>query len=194
MKTAALAVLTSANPASVGQTIQRDDSSVVQIELDSETNPITVTTAKNPKSAALIDEESAILTAMKHPLVLEIRARIAGHPPSIVTEFVENGSLANFITADGHCRFRSPNRIAKVITAIALVMRFVHFCGFCHRSLNPADILLDLDWSVRIANVASHFARRSGLLVISSDDRYLSTRPSAPTALSDARALFSGLG
>jgi serine/threonine protein kinase len=161
MKTAALAVFTSANPASVGKTIQRDDSSVVQIELDSETNPITVTRARNPTCAALIDKESAILTAMKHPLVLEIRARIAGRTPSIVTEFVESGSLGNFITADGHCRFRSPNRIAKVIAGIALVMRFVHFCGFGDRSLNPADILLDLDWSVRIANVAEHFARRS---------------------------------
>jgi serine/threonine protein kinase len=98
---------------------------------------------KNPNSAALIDKESVILTALKHPLVLEIRAHIAGHTPAIVSEFVENGSLANFITADGHCRFRSPNRIATVITGIALVMRFVYFRGFIHRSLHPADILLD---------------------------------------------------
>jgi hypothetical protein len=37
MKTAVLAVFTSANPASVGKTIQSGDSSVVQIELNSET-------------------------------------------------------------------------------------------------------------------------------------------------------------
>jgi serine/threonine protein kinase len=102
-----------------------------------------MTTAKNPNSAALIDKESAILTALKHPLVLEIRAHIAGRTPAIVTEFMENGSLANFITADGHCRFRSPNRIATMITGIALVMRLVHFRGFGYRSLNLANILLD---------------------------------------------------
>jgi hypothetical protein len=56
---------------------------------------------------------------------------------------VGDGSLANFITADHHRRFRSPNRIATVIIGIAFVMLFVHFCGFGHRGLHAANILLD---------------------------------------------------
>jgi serine/threonine-protein kinase len=45
-----------------------------------------------------------------------------------------------------------PNRIAKVITGIALAMRFVHFRGTVHRGLSPDNILLDWDWTVRIAD------------------------------------------
>jgi serine/threonine protein kinase len=127
-------------------------SSVVRIALDSELNPIAVKKAKNPACAIMIHREASILTAMKHPLVLGLRALIPGHAPSIVTELAGNGSLASLLTADDQRLWRSPNRIAKVIAGIALAMRFAHSRGTIHRDLGPENILLDWDWTVRIAD------------------------------------------
>jgi serine/threonine protein kinase len=110
----------------------------------------------------LIHREADILTALKHPLVLELRARTAGATPSIVTEFAGNDSLASFFTGDDQRRLRDPNRIAKVIAGIALAMRFVHSRGVAHRDLNPDNILLDWDWTVRIA-VFGHSASLDAL-------------------------------
>jgi serine/threonine protein kinase len=143
----------------VAHEIHSGNSSVVRIALDSECNPVVVKRAKSPQCAALIRWEGDILTALKHPLVLELRERIAGATPSIVTEFAGNGSLANFRTADDQSRLRKPNRIAKVLAGIALGMRFVHSRGVTHRDLNPDNILLDWDWNVRIAD----FGRSSSL-------------------------------
>jgi serine/threonine protein kinase len=44
------------------------------------------------------------------------------------------------------------NRIARNVAGIALAMPFVHARGFIHRDLRPEKILLDCDWSVRIAD------------------------------------------
>jgi TPR repeat protein len=148
-----------AGAAFVPHEIHRGRSSVVRIALDSESNPIVVKKAKDPDCAALIRREGDILTALKHPLVIELRARIPGATPSIVTEFAGNGSLAGFFKADAQGALRRPNRIAKVIAGIALAMRFVHSRGVIHRDLNPDNILLDWDWTVRIAD----FGRSSSL-------------------------------
>jgi serine/threonine protein kinase len=107
--------------------------------------------AKDPTSAKLTQREAVILAALKHPLVLELRALIPGCPPSLVTEFAGNGSLASFVAAGGQRRLPGPNRTAKVIAGIALPMRFAHSRGTVHRDLSPENILLDWDLTVRIA-------------------------------------------
>jgi serine/threonine protein kinase len=89
---------------------------------------------------------------MKHPLVLGLRAQIPGRTPSLVTEHPRNGSIASLLTADDQRRWRSPNRIAKVIAGIALAIGFAHSRGTIHRDLGPENILLDWDWTVQIAD------------------------------------------
>jgi serine/threonine protein kinase len=108
--------------------------------------------AKDPTCAELIYREAAILTALKHPLVPELRACIPGRRPSLATEYAGDGSLANFLAADNQGGLFSPNRMAKIITGIALGMRFVHSRGVIHHNLCPDNILLDWDWTVRIAD------------------------------------------
>jgi serine/threonine protein kinase len=124
----------------------------VRIALDSESNPVATKRAKNPECAALIHREAAILTALKHPLVLGLRAHTPVRSPSIVTEFAGNGSLASLLTAGGQRHLCGPNRLAKVIAGIALAMRFAHSRGTVHRDFSPENILLDWDWTVRIAD------------------------------------------
>jgi serine/threonine-protein kinase len=66
-----------------------------------------------------------------------------------------NGSLANHLPDSQDTNLsllQGPTRIAKIITGIALAMRYVHSQGIIHRNLTPDNVLLDWDWNVRIAN------------------------------------------
>jgi serine/threonine protein kinase len=123
--------------------------------VDSESNLIAVKTSKNPGWAELIRREADILKSLKHPLVVELRvhtAELRDHNSSIMTEYAGNGSLANFLMSGGERRLSGATRIAKVITGIALAMRFVHSRGVIHRDLRPENILVDWDWTVRLAD------------------------------------------
>jgi serine/threonine protein kinase len=77
------------------------------------------------------------------------------HDPAITTEFAVNGSLRNHLCDDKDPVFsllKHPTKIAKIITGIALAMRYVHSKGVIHRNLTPDNILLDWNWNVRIAD------------------------------------------
>jgi hypothetical protein len=106
--------------------IKTGDSSVVVFSHDSESNVIAVKTSKKPECDELIRSEAAILEALKHPLVLEMRGRLSKTDDgraSIVTEYAGLGSLVSFLR--GESRLCGANKIAKVIAGIALAMRFV---------------------------------------------------------------------
>jgi serine/threonine-protein kinase len=54
------------------------------------------------------------------------------------------------------CQLQGETRIAKVIVGIVLAMRYLHSMGVIHCDLNPNNILLDLDWNIRIAGFGHH--------------------------------------
>jgi serine/threonine protein kinase len=154
-RTAAFAVPGSANALWTPDKILCGDSSVVRLLPDSESKVIAVKTSKGPDNAEPIDREATILKALNHPLVFGLRGDVSAtpdHNSSIVNEFTGNGSLAAFLASNGQRRFYSATRIAKIIAGIAVAMRFVHSSGVIHRDLCPANILLDWDWTVRIAD------------------------------------------
>jgi serine/threonine protein kinase len=97
---------------------------------------------------------------MNHPLVVQIRESCSGannQNPSIVTDFVGNGSLADHLPGAENgdlCQLSDSTRIMRIITGIALAMRFIHSRGIIHRNLMPDNILLDWDWNVRICDFA----------------------------------------
>jgi serine/threonine protein kinase len=181
IKIAAPTICPSADPACVPDPIKGGRSSVVRIALDSESNPIAVKMANHPAFSALIEREASILEALKHPLVLELRTRVSGRTPSFVTEYAGNGPLASFLAADDQRRLPGPNRTAKVIAGIALAMRFAHSRGTIHCDLSPGNILLDWDWTVRIADFGNSASLDTPPLIrsdaardrLSFDSRYL---------------------
>jgi serine/threonine protein kinase len=129
------------------------DSSVVKLSCDLKGELSAVKTSRTPNHAELIRREAAILKTLKHPLILELHdiLETPAHKAAIVTEFEGNGSLADHLPP-AKCCLSGANRIAKVVSGIALAMRFVHSRGIIHRDLKPANILLDWDWTVRIAD------------------------------------------
>jgi hypothetical protein len=121
-----------------------------------------------------IQRENTIHKRLKHPLILEFRGHIPeGFDPVTATmaEVAENGSLARYLpSAEGiqMCQLRGETRIAKVIVGIVLAMRYIHSMGVIHCGLNRNNILLDLDWNIRIAGFGHSLSPHES--VIPNDD------------------------
>jgi hypothetical protein len=140
--------------------IGNGDSSVVKLSSDSKSKShfMAIKTSQNPKCADLIRREASILKTLEHPLILQLRHYVSEtetHNSVIVTEFVENGSLADHLPStqsSDKCCLSGPNRIVRIIVSIALAMQYIHSRDVIHRDLRPENILLDWDWNVRIAD------------------------------------------
>jgi sterile alpha motif and leucine zipper-containing kinase AZK len=75
--------------------------------------------------------------------------------PSVVTEFVWNGSLADHLpdAKNGDlCQLSGSTRIVRIIVGIVLAMRYIHSHNVIHCDLIPQNILLDWNWNVRICD------------------------------------------
>jgi serine/threonine protein kinase len=126
----------------------------VKLSFDSKSHLNAVKRSLNPGYAELIQREAVILKTLKHPLVIELQEHISDtseHNSVIVTKFAGNGSLTNHLSSSKY-HLKGANRITKIIIGIALAMRFVHSQDIIHRDLKPDNILLDWDWTVRIAD------------------------------------------
>jgi serine/threonine protein kinase len=142
--------------------IGRGDSSIVTLSVDSNLDLSAVKTAVTPDHAQFIRHDAAILKTLTHPLILRLRRDFDNS--EFATELAGNGSLANYPPfaecADQHRRsFWRPNRIAKIAVGIALAMRYLHSVDVTHRDLKPDNILLDWDWTVRIADFGHSTSR-----------------------------------
>jgi serine/threonine protein kinase len=128
--------------------IGRSRSSELRLEACADGTLAVVKSANSRTGEARIEREAAIHALLDHPLVIRVRGfrtQTAVSFPAIVTEFVGRGRLTN------HLPLSRANRIAKIVVGIAIAMRHVHSRAVLHRALAPDEILLDWDWSVRIA-------------------------------------------
>jgi hypothetical protein len=95
------------------------------------------------------------LAPLKHPCVVSMLAFARSPGPdyervSIQTERMQNGDLR-----ENFGRLRSPTKLSKIIAGVVLGMRFMHSNDIVHGHLKPSNLLLDLEWRVKIADFGS---------------------------------------
>lgn len=93
----------------------------------------------------------------RHPGVVSLLdADLAGETPFYAMDLMEGGSLARFV---GPQRAASPEQVERWAEQVASALAYVHAKGIIHGDLKPANLLLDGEGRVRVADFG-----QSGLL------------------------------
>ncbi len=112
--------------------------------------------------AMLKREEELLVRLDKHPHVVALLdADLSGSPPFFAMELIESGSL------EGECaKRRDAGRVGEWFEQLARALAFVHAKGLIHCDLKPANVLLDEEGRVRVADFgqARAVSRSSGAL------------------------------
>jgi serine/threonine protein kinase len=138
--------------------------SMIVLTKDSEGQLTAVKTTAVAGMEDSIRREAKILKLMNHPLVARIHDhcfRTNNKTPIVVTDFMANGSLADHLPDARNrefCQLSSPTRIMRIVAGIVLAMRFVHSQNIIHCDLTPSNVLLDLDWNVKICDFGESVA------------------------------------
>jgi serine/threonine protein kinase len=107
----------------------------------------------NSVSQKQIDEfkhEVSILAKLRHEnILLFLGACFEGSKPTIVMEYMPNGSVYHAIRKDGGLAFKRKMMIAR---DTALGMYWLHKEGILHLDLKPGNLLLTSNYSVKIAD------------------------------------------
>lgn len=94
--------------------------------------------------------EARALARLDHPGIVKVfDADWADNRLFLVMEFVEGGSLADLIQAEGAL---SPPLVVKLLKQVASGLDYAHQRGLVHRDIKPANILLDTQGNARITD------------------------------------------
>jgi serine/threonine-protein kinase len=97
-----------------------------------------------PTERARFQREAEAVARLQHPNIVQIyEVGEQNGLPYFSLEFVNAGSLAQFLASNAH----SPKVCAEFVQQLAEAMHYAHKRGIVHRDLKPANILLHLDES-----------------------------------------------
>ena len=95
-------------------------------------------------------EVERLIKLDKHPNVVSLLdADLTGDPPYYAMEYMEGGSLESFVDP---ARRATPEQAAAWAEQIAQALAYVHGKGILHCDLKPANVLLDEEGRVRVAD------------------------------------------
>jgi serine/threonine protein kinase len=70
----------------------------------------------------------------------------------MVLEFMQRGSLCDVLRSEEHKKHLDSFRVFQLATDIALGMEYLHGKSIIHRDLKSLNVLLDLNWTAKIAD------------------------------------------
>ncbi|MCX5788943.1 MAG: protein kinase [Elusimicrobia bacterium] len=141
-------------------------------------------------------EVERLIKLDKHPNVVSLLdADLTNDPPYYAMELMEGGSLAAFVDPDKRA---TPEQAARWAEEIARALAYVHAKGILHCDLKPANVLLDEEGRVRVADfgqsrIASESTGALGTLYYMAPEQALTFRQNEQL-FPDVRWDLFGLG
>ncbi|XP_078536845.1 tyrosine-protein kinase Lck isoform X1 [Lissotriton helveticus] len=107
--------------------------------------------------------EANLMKNLQHPRLVRLYAVVTEEPIYIVTEFMENGSLVDFLKTDEGFQL-TIHKLIDMSAQVAEGMAFIERKNYIHRDLRAANILVSETLSCKIADF--------GLARLIKDDEY----------------------
>ncbi|XP_054458089.1 tyrosine-protein kinase Lyn isoform X1 [Anoplopoma fimbria] len=109
-------------------------------------------------------EEANVMKTLQHDRLVRLYAVVTKTPPIyIITEFMANGSLLDFLKSDAGCRLQLP-KLIDFSAQIAEGMAYIEKKNYIHRDLRAANVLVSESLLCKIADF--------GLARVIEDDEY----------------------
>ncbi|KAJ3427932.1 protein kinase [Anaeramoeba flamelloides] len=111
---------------------------------------LTSTDQRESVGRSRMEKEIATLELMDHPNVLRlIRSFVADRHLFLITEYFENGDLFSFIQKRKHI---DHHQSLAFFQQLIFGLDYLHQMGICHRDLKPENLLLDKNFTLKIAD------------------------------------------
>ncbi len=106
--------------------------------------------ATDEKMADFLRREGTLQHRLEHNNIVRVLGGdVESHPPYLVTEFMEGGSLRKLLKERGRLQ---PDEAIRVVADVAAGLQFAHQKGVVHRDVKPENILFDGDGTAKVGD------------------------------------------
>ena len=109
-------------------------------------------TTLEPKQIMCFAREVKTMASANHPYFLKFLGFSTARPLVIITEYIPNGSLFQFLRSESRRERLTPTHRTLIAMSIASAMESLHKLGIIHRDLKSLNILLDKDLLPRLGD------------------------------------------
>lgn len=139
----------------------------------------------NKQQLEEFSQESAVMVGLRHPNIVLFMG-VCIDPPDlcIITEFMARGSLHDVLHND---KLQLPFPLLRnMIVDVLKGLQFIHSAGIIHRDLKSPNLLVDKNWTIKIADFGLSCAKSE-----SKDDAQISLLWTAPEVLLQEKGCYT---
>ena len=106
--------------------------------------------ATDEEMADFLRREGTLQHRLEHNNIVRVLGGdVESHPPYLVVEFMEGGSLRKLLKERGKLQ---PNEAIRVVSDVAAGLQFAHQNGVVHRDVKPENILFDRGGTAKVGD------------------------------------------